>query len=396
MPKASPYGVRGLYRDADERYRIDLRFSHPTTRKPDRYKEALPEGTTLGAAKTRALEILNAALTGTLLKRGAETAPETLEKAFERYLEVCRTNAAKSDPKYKERHRDRLLESLGKGFRLDAFSELAVEKHKRRRLGQGKKPATVNRELVTLKHFLNRAVEWGWIPRRPKIVLLQEPPGRVRWLTDAERAALSSELARPQRVAFRRVCAAALLSGQRLGKLVGLQRADVDLQARTLTVRDQRKGGRVKTTHVPISRELEVVLLEALEAGGESPYVFTTRRRRGGHRPYSRNGASSFFAKIVDDALGTDADLHFHDLRHDFATRLKRAGNGLDVIADLLGHSSLAMTQRYAHLGRVELAAAVEAAEGVDCAAAPPAPVKPLRLRRRAGGAARHTDHDED
>jgi integrase len=54
------------------------------------------------------------------------------------------------------------------------------------------------------------------------------------------------------------------------------------------------------------------------------------------------------------------ANLRFHDLRHDFATKLRRRGIGLDVIRDLLGHSTLAMAQRYAHIGRDDLSAAVE------------------------------------
>jgi integrase len=386
MPKASPYGVRGLYKDADERYRIDLRYRDPKTRKPERYKEALPEGVTLGAAKTRALEVLNAAMGGTLLRRGADTAPETLGAAFEKYLTICDTNNPKADPQYKRRHRDQWVKTLGAGFRLDSFSELTIERHKRRRRDEGKEAGTINRELVTIKHFLNRAVEWGWLPKRPQIKLLQEPPPRVRWLTDDERVRLSAQLATPQRVAFRRVCAAALLSGQRLGKIIGLERADVDLSARLLTIRDMRKGGKVKTTHVPISPALEAVLREAIDAGDESPYVFTTRRRqdKGKPQPYSRNGASSFFRKVA--AAAGIADLHFHDLRHDFATRLKRAGNGLDVIQALLGHSTMAMTQRYAHIGRPELAAAVESAEGVDLAAAPPSPIpaKPKRARATA------------
>lgn len=344
----------------DGRYQIDFRFRDVKTGKPDRYKEKLPDGTTLGAAKTRTRDALNAAMTGTLLKRGAETAPETLGRAFERYLEICETNGGKSDPKYKQRHRDRWIETLGEHFRLDAFSELAIEKHKRRRVGEGKKPGTVNRELVTIKHFLNRAVDWGWIPKRPKVVLLTEPPPRVRWLSEVERAALAAELAKPRRAHFRRLVSAALLSGQRLGKLIGLQRADVDFEGRTLTIHDMAKGGRRKTNHVPISDALELVLREAIAAAGDTPHVFTTRR--GVRRPYSRNGASSFFAKVAECA-GL-SDFHFHDLRHDFATRVRRK-HGLDVLQRLLGHASPAMTMRYAHLGDSALAAAVEAAEGV-------------------------------
>ncbi len=373
MPRPSQYGVRGLYLGPDKRYYIDLRFRDPKTAKRDRYTETLPEGITLGTAKERTREVLNAALAGTLMKRGAETAPETLAAAFDRYLDVCKTNGGKSDPKYKRRHADAWIKTLGAGFRLDLLTELAVERHKRRRVGEGKQPGTVNRELVTFKHFTNRAVDWGWIPKRPKVVLLAEPPARVRWLTDVEREQLAAELSLPQRAAFRRLCSAALLSGQRLGKIIGLLKADVDLPGRTITIADMAKGGRRKTSHVPISDALELVLREALaDAGDACPFVFTAgRRSKGQKKPYTQSGVSSFFAKVAE-AAGV-ADFHFHDLRHDFATTLCRAGVGLNVLQKLLGHSTGAMTQRYAHLADTQLAAAADVAR--------PLPVAPERKR---------------
>ena len=70
---------------------------------------------------------------------------------------------------------------------------------------------------------------------------------------------------------------------------------------------------------------------------------------------------SAGFARTVKRA-GIE-DFHFYDLRHDFATQVRRRGTGLDVIAALLGHSSLAMAQRYAHIGDAELVAAVSGLE---------------------------------
>lgn len=387
MPRPSPYGVRGLYKDENDRYCIDLRFRDPKSGKRDRYTEVFPDGTLLGTAKERTLEVLNAGLAGTLMKRGAETAPETLGVAFDRYLEVCRTNGGKSDPEYKRRHRKHWIKTLGEGFRLDAFSELAIEKHKRRRVGEGKAPGTVNRELVTVKHFLNRAVDWGWLPKRPKIVLLAEPPERVRWLTDEERTRLAAELALPQRSAIRRVCSAALLSGQRLGKVIGLLKTDVDFNARVITVADMAKGGKRKTTHVPITDALEAVLREAIaDAGDDCPHVFAAGRRvKGKRKPYTQSGVSSFFAKVCEGAQ--ISDFHFHDLRHDFATTLARGGAGLHVLQKLLGHSTPAMTQRYAHLADSQLAAAASVARPLPVA--PPAPARKAKKKASARAAQR-------
>jgi integrase len=264
MPKVSRTGIKGLYIGEDGRARIDLRYREPTTGRQERYQEQMPDGTTKAAAKLRAGAVLNAAMAGTLVKRGHEK-PETFGAAFDRYLDFCKTNASgRSDPKYKERHRKAWVATLGEGFALAGFSELTIERHKKRRREQGKKPGTINRELVTLKHFLNKCVAWGWLPKRPAVTLLQEPPPRVRWLTDEERGKLAAELGKPQRQAFRRLCSAALLSGQRLGKLIGLARSDVDFDAGELTIRNMAKGGKLKTTHVPISAELEGVLREAM------------------------------------------------------------------------------------------------------------------------------------
>ncbi len=392
MGRVSKTGIKGLNFRADGRAYIDLRYRDPATGKALRYQENMPDGISRAAARERGRLVLQAALTGTLVRRGDER-PETLGEAFGRYLEICKTNAARtagSDPKYKERHRDRWVETLGAGFQLAAFSELSVEKHKKRRREQGKKAGTINRELVTAKHFLGRCVAWGWLPRRPAVSLLQEPPPRVRWLTDAEREALSAELATGQRSAFRLVVAAALLSGQRLGKIIQLQRTDVDLVNRELTISDMAKGGRRRTTHVPISPELAEVLTEALAAQPEpSAWVFTTRRRKGGVRPYTRSGASTFFARLVK-AAGL-RNFRFHDLRHDFATRVRRGGAGLDAVQALLGHSSPAMTQRYAHLGRGELAAAAGAAVGLNKIACPlpSASAKPRAKKPKTAVAAR-------
>ena len=54
-------------------------------------------------------------------------------------------------------------------------------------------------------------------------------------------------------------------------------------------------------------------------------------------------------------------DFHFHDTRHDFASRLLKSGATLAMVRDALGHKSIVMTERYAHLERRDLRAALEA-----------------------------------
>jgi integrase len=376
MPRASRTGIRGLTLGADGRRRIDLRYTDSNGR-PQRHKEVFPPGTPARAAEIRAKEVLAAALTGTLTPRGERSAPLTLGAALDEYLSWCKVNG-RGDPKYKERHRDRVVEVLGADMALTDVSELTIERFKKARRDAGKEPGTVNRELVSLKHFLGRCVDWGWIAKRPKITLLREPPPRVRWLSESERAQLAKALAKPQRAAFGRLVTAALLSGQRLGNLIALRRADVDLVHHTMTLPKTKSG---KRHHVPISPALAEVLTAAL-ATSKGDHVFVPQRG-GGKHPYTRSGVSTFFARVSQEAGLTD--FRFHDLRHDFATAVRRSGHGLDVVQALLGHASPAMTQRYVHLGRDALSSAVSNLAPLVAPALPPGPPAHGANRRKSG-----------
>ena len=350
MPKPSRTGIRGLYVDADGKRRIDLRYTDAQGR-PQRHKETFAPGTPARAAEQRAKDVLVAALNGTLVKRGTEI-PITLKGAFDEYRKLCGTG----NPKQKERHCKELLASFG-DVPLSEVSELAIAGFKRHRAAK-RAAATVNRELQTLRHFFTCAIEWEWTDSRPKIRLLKEAPGRVRWLSDAEREKLEAAL--PAR--FKRVVLAAALCGQRLGNVIALTRDRVDLQHRTLSIPKTKSG---KRHDVPISDPLSAVLKEAIADGdamakagktvSAPTHVFLSRLGT----PYTSSGVSGLFRKIVERA-GVK-NFHFHDLRHDFATRIRRAGHGLDVVQALLGHASPVMTQRYAHIGVSELHAAVAA-----------------------------------
>jgi integrase len=372
MPKRNNTGVRGLYKYKGS-YWIDLRWKLKNGAS-HRHSERLPPGTTGGAAKLRAQGVLEAALAGR--KFHSDTEPTRLAVALDHYLDWCGVHGS-GNVTYKRQHTKKLLAVLGDLPLADVTAQ-AIERFTGHRKLEGVGPATTNRELVTLKHFLNRCVELGWLTSRPKIALLEEPPPRVRWLTDTERTKLAAELAQPQRVHFRRVVDAALLSGQRLSNVIGLRKVDVDLKNRTISIPKTKSN---KRHDVPVSDALAKVLKEALAVSPEKcEHVFVSGRWQ---KPYTRSGVTAFFRKLCD-AAGIK-DLHFHDLRHDFATRVRRAGNGLDVVQALLGHASSAMTQRYAHLGRAELHAAVEAADAV----AQPLPKRQKRAARKPGKRAR-------
>src|SRR6185295_10787228 len=117
----------------------------------------------------------------------------------------------------------------------------------------------------------------------------------------------------------RYVALAALHSGCRLGELVDLQRAAVDLERRTIGLVHTKNG---KPRTVPVGRDLADVVRRAMRRPGAPVFLSGARRRTSDGTltlcPYTVSGFSSHFRQCVQRA-GVE-DFHFHDLRHTFAT----------------------------------------------------------------------------
>ena len=135
------------------------------------------------------------------------------------------------------------------------------------------------------------------------------------------------------------------------GELFGLQWGDVDLRSRTVSVR----GSGSKTAQsrsIPLSNEAVDVLREwKRQQRDKSGHVFTGRT---GGAFYDVKKA---WAKVLTDA--SIENFRWHDLRHHFASTLVMGGVDLYTVSQLLGHSSIEITRRYAHLAPQHLADAI-------------------------------------
>lgn len=132
-----------------------------------------------------------------------------------------------------------------------------------------------------------------------------------------------------------------LNTGMRMDEVLSLEWPHVDLFRKTVTVM-RSKNGEKRT--IPLNRNA----FELLKAKGKvrdirSKYVFASET---GTKIDDRNLRRGFYDAL--DRAGIE-DFRFHDLRHTFATRLAQAGIDLYKIAKLLGHKTIAMTQRYSH-----------------------------------------------
>ena len=208
---------------------------------------------------------------------------------------------------------------------------------------EARSPSTVNRYLAALSHAFTVAVnEWGWLEDSPmrKVKKPKEPRGRVRFLDDDERARLLDACRAPESPHLYPIVVLALSTGMRRGEILGLQWRDVDLQAGFLILHETKNGERRR---VPVAgHALEVIRSHAKVRRIDSDYLF----------PGRIVGKPIDIRKPWETALkrAEVTDFHFHDLRHSAASYLAMNGASLAEIAEVLGHKTLQMVKRYAHL----------------------------------------------
>ena len=218
-------------------------------------------------------------------------------------------------------------------------------------------PATVNRYLSYLSGMLTIAErEWGWLEMNPvrKVSKLREPRGRERFLSDEERQRLLA-VCKPNPDLFALVVLA-LSSGMRRGEMLGLRWGDIDFQTGTIRLAETKNGhGRLVPLVEPAASLLRA-RSKVRRLGCD--FVFTSPRENKPWAPWS-----SWYTAIEKAGL---ENFHFHDLRHSAASMLAQHGLSPSELAEALGHRTLSMVKRYAHIGNQHLAQRMgEAMKGV-------------------------------
>jgi integrase/recombinase XerC len=211
--------------------------------------------------------------------------------------------------------------------------------------------ATIARRAAALRCYFSWLLRQGRLGSDPARAL-RAPSGGGRLprvLSGAEVSGLL-DVDAPTPVDRRDVAVLELLyaAGLRVSELCGLDRGDLDLRGRTVTV----LGKGAKQRRVPIHDAAAVALRAWLEGGreemeGPPDAVFVNRRG-------SRLGPRDV-RRILDRRAV--APTHPHALRHTYATHLLDGGADLRVVQELLGHASLATTQVYTHVSKERLRA---------------------------------------
>jgi integrase len=213
-------------------------------------------------------------------------------------------------------------------------------------------PGTTNRYLGTISHAFTTAMqEWQWLDDTPfrRVSKPREPRGRVRFLSDEERDRLLAACQANQNPQLHIIVILALSTGGRKGELLGLRWNDVDLQRGQVTFRDTKNRD---TRSVPLTgHALELLRQHAKVRRLDSDFVFP---RRDGRRVMEIKKAWGNAIRRAEIS-----DFRFHDLRHSAASYLAMNGASLAEIAEVLGHRSLSMVGRYAHLSEQHTAGVV-------------------------------------
>ena len=278
---------------------------------------------------------------------------------------------------------------------MDSITALDVERWRRERLNSGVTKATVNREWGRLRAAMGKAQEWGIITapvRIRRLRLSDDESKRTRYLTAGERERLMCALdAREQRrresrsrmILWQRERGQAefpehgaytdhlkplvllvLNTGMRRSEALGLTWQTINFERGMIRVKASTSKT-ARTRDVPMTaqaRDVLEALYEQNAAKDSSAYIFALSDGT----PLKSIGKETWKALM---AAADIRDFRFHDMRHDYASRLVMAGVDLYSVSKLLGHSDVSMTQRYAHLSPDYLKAAVSKLDGAERAA---------------------------
>ncbi len=330
------------------------------------------------------------ALAAVLLKIEEQPKPKagalTLAQAAERYHA---SKARKRSLKEDKRILEHLKSAFGAETQLTDITANRISEYKAQRLGavrkigdgegaieRGLSAAAVNRPLALLRHLLRLAhEEWEALPELPRVRLEKEPQGRLRWLTKEEIAKLLDACSRSKarNKELRPAVVIAINTGLRLGELLGLTWERVDLSRGVIRLEVTKSG---KRREVPLNGDSYQALV-GLDPKDEGR-VFKTR----------------FIKTAYNNAVEAAKldDVNFHTLRHTFASWAVMRGVTLKELQELLGHASLAMTMRYAHLAPEHLRTAVSRLEGltsrepatVSTQASTQEPVEPVGVSQKS------------
>lgn len=288
----------------------------------------------------------------------SEAKKHTFSEMIDRYIDQCVKDCQRYRKKkiahlswWKEQLGDYLLSDVTPSMiaaqRDTLLKQVTYRKTKR-------SPATVVRYLASLSHpFTVAFKEWGWIEESPmkKVTKPKESRGRVRFLSDEERMRLLEACEQSSSKYLYAVVVLAISTGMRRSEIMNLKWSDVDLSRGRIILHETKNGERrpVSLTGQALKTISDLDKVRRID----SQLIFPGVKR-------VKNPIVLRFHWELALKRAKIEDFRFHDLRHSCASYLAMNGASLSEISEVLGHKTLQMVKRYAHLSEMHTTGVVE------------------------------------
>jgi integrase len=242
----------------------------------------------------------------------------------------------------------KLVELMG-NIPIGQINEDVVHKLIKKLDAKKVQPSTVNRYLASLKTILKfKRQQWDFIKLR------KERNSRIRTISKPEESTIQELLRnavgkKPYYVEAADMVEILVDTGMRLSELLNLKYEDINFNSNLISIWIN-KGDKPRSLYM--TRRVRIILEERQHINSVKPFTITIDEAE---RAW----------QWVRGAMKLEMDSEFviHSLRHTCASRLVNAGIDLYVVKEWLGHSSIQITERYAHLNPAKLVQAVEVLE---------------------------------
>lgn len=307
----------------------------------------------------------------------------TFQELAEKYLKWATTNKATAGVDDKSRYENHLKERFD-NKRLDEINLLDLERFKlemsKTKIHKDKtiSPKTIAHCLALIRAMYNKAIDWNLYngdnpirkkrPGEKKGIMPKVQNARDRFLTHEEAGILLNDLKRNHQIKkeykerkdpkLHDMALLALHTGARAGEIFNIKLFDIDTDNSLITLRDTKNG---ETRYAPMTADVKAMLQRRISEVKNEKQKTKTDKSQNRYIFINQDGkkiteVSNAFENVVD-RLGFNKNIDdrrqkvvFHTLRHTFASWLAIQGTPLYTIAKLMGHKSLSMSERYAHL----------------------------------------------
>ncbi len=242
---------------------------------------------------------------------------------------------------------------------LNKISTSDIECYKKLRQESNVKPSTINRELATISHLFNKAIEWQWLDKKTgNIKRLKENQSKITYLT-SEQVSRVLEAAKndphPQVYLFIMI---GLETAMRRMEILSIKIEHIDLERRIIHIPQAKAGSRQQ----PITKRLTEILSDHLNGiSQEKIWLFpaTKSNSDSGHTI----SIEKPFRRVIEAAGLNSKEIVRHTLRHTAITHLVQAGVDLPTVKRISGHKTLQMVERYSHQNGAHIQSAMDKLE---------------------------------